>query len=320
MKLIDKIKMNASLLWHSLFYAMRAGDKEIFQTSDGKSDSEINHQISIGGVMEELLKQEETEKVKEIRDEYYRILNEADKYHVDLDMKDFLDHGGDIHATARRKTSSDFTKHCVVDESDGLKLRVIQDNKFIPKKTNFEVPTGSESPYDYDTLIDIERNGFRPRFELEKIATKIVVKEYTNTEAVIELYLPTTPRQYDSVSALFQNELKKIYEDKNYKTDSTDFISIGFITDKAWNSDSLCEFKYDNIKYEGITIFDGSYVLRFVGRIVNDGTSLSEKYKTKELDEKYKNKAPKSDTIKVDFTSDFNIEGIDFGKQTINVK
>ena len=326
MNRIQKIKRNLLFLWHSLFYAMKAGDNEITQQEGNGNNSEVKHQVSADSVMNDLLNQEETEKVKELRDAYYRVLTEADKYHVDVDLHGIIgkdgelsNEGGEITYKIRKKTSADFSQHCKVDETDGLKLRVIQDNKPIQKKLDTSFVVTNNNPFDYLTLIEIERDGFKPKFEIEKIATKVVVKDYTNTDAVIELYLPTQPMDFNSLSALYQSELKKMFTDKNYKTETSDILSISFVTDKAWNSEDLCLFKYDNLKYEGISVFDGSYILRFIGRIVNDGTSLFEKYKTKELDEKYKNKAPKSDTVDIS-AAEREVEGIDFSKKILEIK
>ena len=81
------------------------------------------------------------------------------------------------------------------------------------------------------------------------------------------------------------------------KSDLTDFLTIEWYSDKAWNSDDVCHFKYDDIKFIGIDIFDGSFVLSFDCNIIENGTDLSEKFKTKELDEKYKTEAQKTEVV-----------------------
>jgi hypothetical protein len=90
-----------------------------------------------------------------------------------------------------------------------------------------------------------------------------------------------------------------MFEEKNLRSDLTDFISIEWYSDKAWNSDDVCLFKYDDIKFIGADIFDGSFVLSFDCNIVNDGTDLTEKFKTKELDEKYSEESQKQEIVDV---------------------
>ena len=46
-----------------------------------------------------------------------------------------------------------------------------------------------------------------------------------------------------------------------------------------------------------IVIFDGNFVITFDCHIVADGKDIVEKYKTKELDEKYDTVAPKSSSV-----------------------
>ena len=48
-----------------------------------------------------------------------------------------------------------------------------------------------------------------------------------------------------------------------------------------------------------MNLFDGSFVLTFDCNVVNDGTDLTEKFKTKELDDKYAEEAPKQEAIDI---------------------
>ena len=58
-------------------------------------------------------------------------------------------------------------------------------------------------------------------------------------------------------------------------------------------------FKYKVLNLIGINKYDGSIVLTYLCEIIEDGKDLTEKYKTKELDEKYAIEAPKKETIDI---------------------
>jgi hypothetical protein len=61
----------------------------------------------------------------------------------------------------------------------------------------------------------------------------------------------------------------------------------------------VCLFKYDDIKFIGADIFDGNFVLSFDCNVVENGKYLAEKFKTKELDEKYSEEKEKQDVIDI---------------------
>lgn len=318
--LIDRIKLGVKLL----FYGMKAGDNMMSQKSsvDG-NDSEVNHNLTVGGVMSELLQQEETEKVKEIRDEYYRVLKEADKFKVNFEfVKDSKGDivGYDVKSTTR-KTADDFKRHCLVDESDGLKLRLIQENLHTGLSLEEQVDNSNfnKSQFNYKTLITINYDDFTPRFIVDKILTKLVVKEYNNTEAIIDLYFPTFPGQFTRPDACLVSELKKMIENSDYRSEIVNMSSIDFITDGGtWNAERLEHFRYDNLRYQGISVFDGSFVVKMLGHISCDGESVTKKYETDELTKKYKNNDTKNDATDI-FVLDRHIGGIDFGKQTFRL-
>jgi hypothetical protein len=95
-------------------------------------------------------------------------------------------------------------------------------------------------------------------------------------------------------------------------------VEIEWFSDKAWNSDDVRLFKYNDIKFIGIDIFDGSFVLSFDCNIVEDGKDLTEKFKTKELDEKYKSESQKHDVVEI-FTYSRKMERDEKKKNDIDI-
>lgn len=305
MNFLDRLKVNSRILWHSLFYGMKAADDIINKQSNGEEGQEVNQQVKPGGVFADMLEQKVTQEVVEMRDKYYRILKEADLYKPDdLSLTEEViinDEGKEVtilnfKGGVKKKSKEDFVKHPPVYEPEGTKVILIQDVKHFEKSTMFtiDIPNGL---YDYETNIDIERD-FTPRFEIEKFAKKIVIRKYGREwRSYIDMYLPTEASQFGKIDAILISNLYTIFKEKNYRMDITDFSKISFCTDHAWNSHDFCKYEYSNPQLVDVNIFDGSFVLTFDACVVVEGEDLSEKFKTKELDEKYKYNAPKSNTI-----------------------
>lgn len=309
MSFYNKIITNLRLFWHSLFKGMAAADTVINAPTGSDKSVEIVQQVNGGGVFSDMLQQKETKRVVETRDKYYRVLKEADKWdasHITIINED--ENGvtfGNIDSV-RKKTKLDFMKHPPVFNEENLPIRTIQDNKQIQKQNNlicghnpvFDPNLLSNGLTDFETTLTIERDDFTPRFFLEKYTKKMVVRE-NGKRVFVDFYLPTQASQFGKVDAILISNLNRIWKEKDTRSDLTDFKSLKWYSDKAWNSEDVCLFEYNDIQFIGINIFDGNFVLTFDCGVVNNGTDLSEKFKTKDLDEKYKEEAPKQDAIDI---------------------
>lgn len=308
-KNIGKIFITAKLLWYSIFYGMEAANKMVFSQNGENNDNGIHQNMSKGGVMNDLLEQKVTKEVEELREKHYRIIKEADKYDPSTIMMTFDEDGNPIFSNTEhlsRKTYVDFMKHPPVYNENNIPLRVIQDNKMFQKKNSIlnrdenktddlYIPTGI---YDYDTTLTVNRGQYTPRILIDKFVTRMVVRQYHGEKrAFVDFYLPTTASQFGKIDAILISNLYSMFEKKNYRSDLTEFESIEWYSDKAWNSDDMCLFKYDDVKLVDINVFDGSFVFTFDCNIVSDGKSVVEKYMTKEMDEKYKNLEPKNKAV-----------------------
>ena len=301
--------LNSLWLWVIYLFggAMKgASDKIIAPKSN---EGEINHKMSIGGVMNDLLEMRETQEVKELRDSYYRILEEADKYKADVPWKD----SGPLSGVAYKVNTGYFDKNIAVYNPSLLPIRVIQDNNFIQKRKQFDAAEvlaeyKSSSILDYDTTLTITRDGFRPRFEIEKFANKIVVLGYGEKNMYdIHIYTTMYASQFGKIDALYIAELNRMKNEPGYKTEITDIKEISFVTDKSYHCDNRCEFRFSEIRYKGIEVYDGNFVLMFTGRAEVDGVSVGEKYKTESLTKKYEEHDKKTDAVDV-FTIERNMD------------
>ena len=121
---------------------------------------------------------------------------------------------------------------------------------------------------------------------LDKFVTKIVVRKKQDiNRAFVDFYLPTSASQFGKIDAILVSNLYTMFETKNYRSDLTEFEEIEWYSDKAWNSDDMCLFKYDDINLVDKNVFDGSFVFTFDCHIVSDGESIVEKYMTEEMED-----------------------------------
>ena len=300
-KFFKNILVGIKIFWYSLFYGMESANKMMTNQNGDMSDNGIHQNVSKGGVMEDLLEQRVTKEVEELREKHYRIIKEADKYDPKTIVMTFDEDGNPVFSNTDhilKKTYADFMKHPPVYETDDTQLRTIQDNKIFEKETsigNIKVPNGL---YDYDTTLSVKRGDILPRIEIDKFVTKIVVRKKQDiNRAFVDFYLPTSASQFGKIDAILVSNLYTMFETKNYRSDLTEFEEIEWYSDKAWNSDDMCLFKYDDINLVDINVFDGSFVFTFDCHIVSDGESIVEKYMTEEMEEKYKNLEPKTNTL-----------------------
>lgn len=305
MKIFKKIKTDLTILWHSLFYGLRAADSLMQNQTSGEDGVEINDQVKPSGPYADMLENKVTKEVEEVRDKMYRVYREANNYDrgtLSLTEETIINEEGKeetiltFTGDVKKKTKVDFMKHPPVLEKNGYTLRLIQDVKHFPKQSSFapDITAIRSAVYDYETNINIERD-FIPRFQIEKFAKRIVVRDYTNNKnrAQVDMYLPSEASQFGKIDAILIANLHRMKRDKNYRSDITDFKSISWVTDHAWNCEDMYEFEYDDIRLMDINIFDGSFVLTFDCNIVKNGVDLTAKYRTEELDKKYEEQTPK---------------------------
>lgn len=308
--MLKKIIANFKIFFHSLFYGMSRADK-IINGPAGSSDGVevIQQQQGGGGVFADMLEEKQTQQVKETVDAYYRVYKESDNWDVSGIIITSEDESGVTFSginTVKKKNKSDFMPHIPIFNPDDFKVRTIQDNNHLEDNTNTSI-----SLFKYDTTLIIHRDNFTPRFYIEKLVKKMVVRELgmqNNKEiALVDLYLPSNASQFGKIDAIIIANLMQLLENKIYKSDITDFTGIEWYSNKAWNSDDLCHFSYTKPNLIGINKYDGSIVLTYFCEVVLNGKDLTEKYRTKELDEKYLIEAPKRENIDI-FTYSRHIE------------
>ena len=285
-KIRDKLVLGAS----GLFFGLKSGN-ELLQQKEKESDdgSTINQEKEVNSVLNDLLKGEETQRVKELRDEYYRTLKESENIKIERIRRI---NEGDTVLKIKRKTAADYAIKIDLYNPEDLPIRIIQDNKLYELSLEEVVSKGKE----YISIFNIERD-FIPRFKLEDYLKKIVVRTLDKDNVLIDMYTSEYASQFGKVDALFIKQLYDIKKENNKKSDITTFNKLSFITDNSCGEHSSCNFEYDNIVFQEINTFDGNFVLTFKATIRKDGEFIGDKFKTKEIDKKLEEHAKRDDVV-----------------------
>lgn len=270
-----------------LFRGLIAGDAIIKNNKncDVIPDGGIEEKQEQQSVINDLLKGEITEEVKELRHEMYYSERKSHEY--------VYCGGGNV------KKNSMFDYNGSAEKSDGNPIKLVQmthqivrgmsDDAISTNKSlnNFKIPI-SDGREEYS--IKIERN-FCPRFLIERYTVKLVVKEVKekNGKALLDFYVPNDKQQFNNITKLFQSELDRIYMGDK-KSDLVIFDKVSFTTKNCFGSPDLFYYEYKNPIFSDIIKFDGHYVLRFYCDVsVNGFDTLSDIYHapTAEKNEKH---------------------------------
>ena len=246
LKMFKDLKRRTRIGFNSLFMGLKGGDKVITQTANfGSDNTSIVQENKVDSVFQDMIDEKETQRAVEMRDAYYRVLREADKYEVTINGR-FEDEDGNeiedsnITATAVKRNKT-LLKRIDVYNPENLKIEVIQDIKLIPKQSNFafglEELTSSEHDLYIPSVI-IERD-FIPRFEIERYANKIVVREIGSGKYYLDIYSTIYASQFGEVDALFIAELNRLREQDIKRSDTTSFLTLKFVSDKAFGVEDL---------------------------------------------------------------------------------
>lgn len=297
-----ELNFKIRVFWLSLFRGMKSADLKMMGTVKGGdiSDSGIEESIEQNHVFNDMLNENITQEVQEMVDSNYRVFRHANNFQ-------YIGNGNVV----KKKKNMIVDNHKIFNPED-YPVVLIQDNKMVVKgvleatNTRYE-NEGDVASDDIDDryTIKIEREVF-PRFLIEKYIKKIVVRE-AEQNVKVDLYCSSYPRQFRPTDALFINELMNIFGKKNRILDTVEIETIEFITDKAYNVDDILFFKFGNMKFEEINMYEKDFVLTYSALPICNAIDLTEKYKTESLDEKYRTNAPKRENIErvYDFENEF---------------
>ena len=266
-----------------IFWGLKSADKVAFGTKEDSSNAGtvLEQQNEQNSVYKDLLKGEVTQEVKELRHEMYFSERKSHKYK-------YIGNG------VVTKKNEIFDYPGKIDKTDGFPLQILQ-----PNIEDTGTLSENLSEVDYrikdkkEFTIDIERD-FIPRFRLEEFTNKLVVKRINENAVMLDFYTPIYKSQFNTIHKLFLKELEKIYMG-DVRSDVIDFKQVEFISFRAFGTDDLKKYTYNNIEFDNILIFDGHYVIKFTADIVNDGEDLINEFYCKEEEEKSRMHAPRNE-------------------------
>ena len=293
---MKKLWLRVKIFFTYLFIGMRSADDKL--TVGGKiggdDGTSINQQQETKNLYAALLRGEVTQEVIEARHEMY---------YAERRSHDYIYNGGG-HA---KKLNNVFDYSGNVENSDGHKVQIVQDNKL--DMANYE-DYGIDIDYEatdnvYGTIknediskkeytINILRS-FVPKFRLEEYCTKVVVK-LCDEKRIVDLYFSKYPVEFNRLSRMFVNALMEVYLGDT-RSELLDFEGLSFVTKNAYGSDDLIRYSYNNFEFRDIVEYDGSFVLRFLCDVVEDGTDLVEEFYDEATEQKSREHAPRENAV-----------------------
>lgn len=278
------------LFFISLFGGMKAAD-EILTSS--------NKEISVGdGTVTEqkteqqnlyaaLLKGEVTQEVKDLRYEMYESVRQA----KDWEVKGYT-------GVAVKKNKMLVKTPMKIDEEDGLKVILIQDNKIYYQGQDSSVENAQKlvkvrTEADADHTFKATHE-YHVRHKIETYAKKLVVKQTgEENKFKLDFYLSEYPIENDPRAVYVVKELESLYKSGSRTSDLTDLITLTFTTDKAYGDDDWKIYDFKMKEYIGIKKFDGNYIISFYASLPNGVEDVTKDFNDEESVKKFKEKAPR---------------------------
>ena len=290
---MKRLWYSIKLFFYSLFHGMKAAD-DVLTTS--------NKEISSGGATEEqkleetnlysaLLKGEVTQEVKDLRYEMYESVRQS------KDWK-YLGNG-----QAVKRNHMLVKSPMKIDDEDGLKVILIQDNKVHMQGADNSI-NNIDKVLTIRTEADAEHtfkatHEYLVRHKIETYSRKLVVK-LTGEENKFKLdfYISEYPIENDPRAVYVVKELESLYNSKSRTSDLTDLITLTFTTDKAYGDDDWKIYDFKISEYVGIKKFDGNYILSFYASLPNGVEDTTNEFNDEESVKKFEKKeARKKKTI-----------------------
>jgi hypothetical protein len=313
----------------SLFISLSNVEKNtITQASDQVSnDTHYTRRNTQGTLADALINGEITQEVEALRWRTYKILNQVSEYKsniigydedglpvtemVKLDVKKELDgiklDTADSYLLEMVVDNSEVTnntndimfgKHLLVYDTPDISIGVLNtkvDN--IPEVEDIIASHGTINNTEYQATNKTTKplfvgRDFFPKFNIEDYTTKLNIRRIDDEHRLLEFYVSKYPDTLRKNSGLFVKEVIKAMS-KPIHTNFLEIKSVSFVTDNTIGASNYLRFTYHILKFDKIVEFNGSYVIKFIGKISINGVNIFEEFRVTELDDKYDNKEMK---------------------------
>ena len=291
---MKKFIRNIAIFFASLFRGMKSADETIVPSqkdNDNGSPAE-EKKMEETNLYASLLKGEVTQEVKDLRYETYESVRQS---------KDWKPIG--YSGVAVKRNHMQLKPPMKLDEEDGLKIVLIQDNKiFVDGRDealkNIQKAVNIKNESDAEHTFKITYHN-PPRHKLETFAKKVVVKTTEKeNQFKLDFYLSEYPIENAPKAVYVVKELESLYNSGSRTCDLIDISSLTFTTDKAYGDDDWKIYNFNINSYIGIKKFDGNYVISFLASLPNGIKDIVEEYKDEESVKKFENKTPRKGKVK----------------------
>ena len=279
---MNKVFRKIKSFFYALPFGLKAADSEIMGASNAVEEGvSINQNVSQDSVYEHLLKGEVTQEVEELRHANYKIAREADNYSYA---------GGGVGIKKKRKYSNGVIKFS--QENKSICTDILTELKRV---NNF----GTES---YTVSLGYE--GI-PKIKFEQFITTFDVYIDTNVnKAHTTLHFSSISNPSIFSSKPFVASLNALYD--AYKKgdmvamNRSDFKSLSCMNFVTYNTNGnevdVVNYSFLNGELDKIELNDTEFELTYVWKDYVR-LDLTEKFHSKTMEEKYKNKERKKDFI-----------------------
>lgn len=275
---MSKLWNGVKRFFYALPFGLKGADSEIFGDADTSEGTVIKQQVNDGTVAKHLLKGEVTQEVEELRYRTYKVERESAGY-------EYTGNGTAIKKEKKKKPSD--------------KIKFTQENGLLCDGVLSELNRIGEYGKE---LYRINIGYISPvRFKLEQFATIIKVGINGKNKAVTTLVFDDIPNQSNVMSKPFLNEINGLVKDfiakDKYKLGRNDYytsiVSLDFTTYKASNDEpDFINYGFINPTLIDVGHENGTYLLTYEWDEYKR-EDLTDKFYSKEMDEKYKAKAKK---------------------------
>lgn len=268
-----------------------------------------------GQVADSLINGEVTQEVMDLRWRMYKVLRATEG--LTAKITGYEADGTPIVTTYQKNSS---LRKIKIDTTDNYPLEMVVDNGEIYLSGNESMETDYlkiyDSPittYDNDNNASLtvgEINGLeyftsqktdRPikvtrdnpvKFNLENFATKLNIRTINENKKLLEFYISIYPNPDDRKTHLLISDIKKAIDNPK-QSPMLEIKSVNFVTYKTLGIPDYLLYEYDIESFDKITIFNGYYLIKFIGNVKTNGKDIFETHRMNELDKKYENKLKK---------------------------
>lgn len=273
--MIETVRKFFRTLGYMFAFGMKGANDEIMNQNGSDGDFGIIQNKESNRLSQALKKGEVTQEVEELRYRDYLVSRKSKDYK-------YIGNGQAIK-----------TKNNVVNKN---KFSFIQSNSIICESIEHEL--NRIGSYGTDRYVFNIIYSDVTKYKIEAYASygRFTVD---NSNIKIELFFDKTLKnKYDSVSYAILKELKNISNfNSSYQIENNDICTnvrvLGFTTYKAKGENDLVQYMINNLKFVSCKEYDDVFILTYDSDSFTR-VDLTEKFYSKTMDEKYKNKEPKN--------------------------